>query len=58
MILHLMLAKSGVINHRWIYTIRHVANMVNSNFSNDGQHDIAEFLLFVINHLYDALSTS
>ena len=30
--------------------------MVNSNFSNDGQHDIAEFLLFVINHFHDSLS--
>ena len=53
----LMLGKSGIINHRgWIYTIKHVANIVHSDFSNDGQHDIAEFLLFVINNLHDAVS--
>ena len=54
----LMLNKSGTINHKgWIYTIKYVANLVNSDFSNNAQHDIAEFLLFIINHLHDALSS-
>ena len=54
----LMLNKTGIINHKgWIYTIKHVAAIIHSNFSDDGQHDIAEFLLFIINHFHEALSS-